>query len=61
LLHTTKMEKDKIISRICEIELYLTTKIIDNRNTSYKPREDDKDQPLRNELYMLRKKVGFRK
>lgn len=55
------MEKDKIISRICEIELYLTTKIIDNRNTSYKPREDDKDQPLRNELYMLRKKVGFRK
>ncbi len=52
---------DKIMSRICEIELYLTKKIIDNRGTGYKPNTDDEDQPLRDELYILRKKIGVKK
>lgn len=49
------MCEDELMSRIYEIELYLTKKIIDNRGTGYKPTEDDEDQPLRNELYILRK------
>ena len=52
-------ERDKIISRICEIQLYLTTKIIDGRNTGYRPRTDDVDQPLRDELLKWRKKIGI--
>jgi hypothetical protein len=52
-------ERDKIMSRICEVQLYLTTKIIDGRNTDYRPRTDDEDQPLRDELLMLRKKIGI--
>ena len=55
------MSEDEMISRICEIELYLTKKIIDNRGTGYKPNTDDEDQPLRDELYILRKKIGVKK
>tara|TARA_R110000824_G_C14788233_1_gene632889 strand:+ start:383 stop:538 length:156 start_codon:yes stop_codon:yes gene_type:complete len=50
------MNKDEMMSRICEIELYLTKKIIDNRDTGYKPIEGDEDQPLRDELKTLRNK-----
>lgn len=46
-----------MISRICEVELYLTKKIIDNRGTGYRPSIDDEDQPLRDELHALRKKI----
>ena len=52
-------EIDKIMSRICEMQLYLTTKIIEGRNTDYRPRTDDEDQPLRDELLKLRKKLGI--
>ena len=52
-------ERDKILSRICEVQLYLTTKIIEGRNTDYRPRSDDEDQPLRDELLKLRKKLGI--
>lgn len=48
-----------MISKILEIELYLTTKIIKRRNTGYKPTEGDEDQLLRDELLLLRKKVGI--
>lgn len=48
------MSEDEMISRICEVELYLTKKIINNRNTGYKPTEGDEDQGLRNELKRLR-------
>ena len=54
-------EIDKIMSRICEVQLYLTTKIIEGRNTDYRPRTDDEDQPLRDELLKLRKKIGILK
>ena len=43
--------------RILEIELYLTKKIIDNRNTGYKPSTEDEDQPLREELKKLREEL----
>tara|TARA_R110002110_G_scaffold143575_1_gene332469 strand:+ start:170 stop:346 length:177 start_codon:yes stop_codon:yes gene_type:complete len=52
-------EIDKMMSRICEVQLYLTTKIIKGRNTDYRPRTDDEDQPLRDELLNLRKKIGI--
>jgi hypothetical protein len=52
-------ERDKILSRICEVQLYLTTKIIDGRNTDYRPSTADEDQPLRDELLKLRKKLGI--
>jgi hypothetical protein len=52
-------ERDKIVSRICEVQLYLTTKIIDRRNTDYRPNTDDADQPLRDEITQLRKKLGI--
>ena len=52
-------ERDKIMSRICKVQLYLTTKIIDGRNTDYRPSTDDEDQPLRDELLKLRKKLGI--
>ena len=55
----TDKERDKRMSRICEIQLHLTTKIIDGRNTDYRPRTDDEDQPLRDELLKLRKKLGI--
>jgi hypothetical protein len=48
------MSEDEMISRICEVELYLTKKIIDNRGTGYKPTEGDEDQGLRDELKRLR-------
>ena len=51
------MSKD-IVSKICEIELYLTKKIIDNRNTKYKPIEGDEDQGLRDELKTLRDELN---
>ena len=44
-------------SRILEIELYLTKKIIDNRNTGYKPSTEDEDQPLREEIKKLREEL----
>ena len=52
-------ERDKIMSRICKAQLYLTTKIIEGRNTDYRPSTDDEDQPLRDELLKLRKKIGI--
>ena len=52
-------ERDKMMSRICEVQLYLTTKIIDGRNTDYRPSTADEDQPLRDELLKLRKKLGI--
>ena len=52
-------EYNKIVSRICEVQLYLTTKIIEERNTGYSPSTDDEDQPLRDELLKLRKKIGI--
>ena len=54
-------EIDKMMSRICELQLYLTTKIIKGRNTDYRPRTDDEDQHLRDELLKLRKKIGILK
>jgi len=55
----TDEEYDKIVSRICKVQLYLTTKIIEGRGTDYRPRTDDEDQPLRDELLRLRKKIGI--
>ena len=55
----TDKEYDEIVSRICKMQLYLTTKIIDGRNTGYRPSTDDEDQPLRDELLRLRKKIGI--
>lgn len=55
----TDKEYDEIVSRICKVQLYLTTKIIEGRNTGYRPRSDDEDQPLRDEIHELRKKVGI--
>ena len=52
-------EIDKMMSRICELQLYLTQKIISKRNTDYRPIEGDEDQPLRDELLKLRKKIGI--
>ena len=52
------MSEDEMISRICEVELYLTKKIIDNRNTGYKPTEGDEDQELRDELKRLRNELN---
>ena len=59
MIQVKNKEIDKIMSRICEIQLYLTTKIIKGRNTDYRPRTDDEDQPLRDELLKLRKKIGI--
>ena len=50
---------DKKISRICEIQLYLTTKIFEGRNKGYSPKLNDEDQPLRDELEKLRKELGI--
>ena len=52
-------EYNKIVSRICEVQYYLTTKIFEGRNTGYSPSTDDEDQPLRDELLKLRKKIGI--
>lgn len=46
-----------MITRILEIELYLTKKLITLRGTGYKPSENDEDQVLRDEIYELRKKL----
>ena len=46
--------EEEIRSRIIEIELYLTQKIIKNRGKGYKPTLGDGDQPLRDELKKLR-------
>ena len=50
-------EYNELISRMCKIQLYLTTKIIEGRKINYTPRSDDEDQPLRDELFELRKKL----
>lgn len=50
-------EYNEIVSRICKVQLYLTTKIIEGRNSDYRPSTDDEDQPLRDELLRLRKKI----
>ena len=55
----TNSKTDEIISRICELQLVLTTKIIEGRLTDYRPREGDEDQPLRDELLKLRRRVGI--
>ena len=52
------MNQDNI-SRIIEIESYLTTKVIDNRGKGYQPNTEDEDQPLRDELLKLRIKEGI--
>ena len=57
--HMNNREIDKMMSRICELQLYLTQKIIRKRNTEYRPIEGDEDQPLRDELLKLRKKIGI--
>ena len=54
------VEYNKIVSRIYKIQGYLTTKIIEGRKSNYRPATDDKDQPLRDELLVLRKKIGVR-
>jgi len=46
--------EEEIRSRIIEIELYLTQKIIKNRGKGYKPTLGDENQPLRDELEKLR-------
>ena len=56
-----EMGREKDLSRIVEMELYLTKKIIDNRGTGYKPTEDDEDQHLRDKLKELRIKWGIEK
>jgi len=47
-----------MISRICEVELYLTKKLITRRGTGYKPTEGDEDQELRDELKRLRNELN---
>lgn len=47
------------MSRIIEIELYLTSKVINNRGKGYKPSTGDEDQHLRDELLKLRIKEGI--
>jgi hypothetical protein len=49
---------DEMITRILEVELYLTQKLITLRGTGYKPSEEDADQILRDEIYELRKKLN---
>ena len=53
----TDISEDEVRSRICEVELYLTKKISDNRGTGYKPTEGDEDQGLRDELKRLRNEL----
>tara|TARA_R110000796_G_scaffold123761_2_gene238136 strand:- start:2130 stop:2318 length:189 start_codon:yes stop_codon:yes gene_type:complete len=51
-----EMGKVKDYSRIVELDLYLTEKIIKSRGSGYKPECGDGDQEIRNELKDLRKK-----
>lgn len=51
------MNKKDIISKILELEYYLTDKIIKNRGKNYKPYIGDEDQPKRDELKILREKL----
>lgn len=55
------MTEDEIMSRILEVELYLTTKLITLRGTGYNPSEDDEDQVLRNEIKELRNNINQNK
>jgi len=48
------MSEEEMVSRICEVELYLTKKFITLRGTGYKPIEGDEEQLLRDELKELR-------
>ena len=57
----TMNKEDKILSKICRIEYYLTSKVIDNRGTNYRPYLGDEDQPLRDMLLKLRKQIGILK
>jgi len=50
-----------MITRILEVELYLTTKLITLRGTGYKLSEEDEDQVLRDEIYELRNKLNQNK
>jgi hypothetical protein len=47
-----------IESEIIKIELYLTKKIVSNRDGSYKPNDADEDQPLRIRVKYLRDLVN---
>jgi len=58
-IDTLETDRNWKNSRILEIELYLTKKIIDNRGTGYKPSTEDEDQILRDELRELRKEIGI--
>ena len=44
-------------SQILKIELYLITKVISGRKEGYRPCEGDEDQPLRDKIKKLRKKM----
>jgi hypothetical protein len=52
--------EDKI-SRIIEIETYMTCMIINNRMNKYQPHTDDDDQILRDEVRSLRVELGILK
>lgn len=49
--------KEEMLSRITEVEYYLTSKIINDRD--YKPTTGDEDQHLRDELIELREKIAL--
>lgn len=52
------MTEQEITSKISKIQLYLTTKIFNNRGTNnYRPTTGDEDQHLRDELADLRKQL----
>ena len=51
------LSQNELITKITEGELYLTRKSIHSDNT-YQPSTGDEDQPLRDELDTLRKKVA---
>jgi hypothetical protein len=53
-----KTKEDKL-SRIIDIENYLTSKIISNRGGKYQPNNQDGDQCLRDEVDKLRIELGI--
>lgn len=55
------MTKENMISRIYELEYYLTGKIIKNRGKDCKYYTGDEYQSIRNELKKLREKTGINK
>ncbi len=53
---------NKKVSRIIEVELLLTSLIINNRGKkSFQPNTNDKYQPLRDEIKKLRLELGLLK